>query len=221
MDGTVCLIVSGIAVVGLSIFALAAYLDHQRTQAIKQIAEKMGLQFKGEGQAGLIASLGHLDLFSKGRSKQARNLIFGDTEEVKLYLFDYYYTTGSGKNSSRHSQTVAYFQAPDMRLPQFTLQPESFLHWVAESLGFQDIDFETHPDFSKKFVLKGPEEQQVRELFRPQLLEYFEQQAPDQLSVQGAGDQLVVFVANQKQSPTGLKSFMDKCFGVYAAIRGE
>ena len=113
-------------------------------------------------------------LFSQGRSKRISNLIHGDTDEVALGIFDYRYTTGSGKNSHTYRQTVVCFRSPTSNLPQFALKPQSFLHAVGKLFGYQDIDFQSHPKFSKAFILRGTSETAVRKLFTADLLSFLE-----------------------------------------------
>jgi hypothetical protein len=69
---------------------------------------------------------------------------------------------------------VAAFHTPHLQLPYFALYPESFLSVVGELFGFNDIDFETHPGFSKRFKLSGKEELRIRLLFDYPMLAFFE-----------------------------------------------
>ena len=66
-------------------------------------------------------------------------------------------------------------ESDELRLPSFSLKPEGFLHRLVASLGLQDINFDTHPEFSRMYQLQGSDEESVRELFQPGVLEYFEQ----------------------------------------------
>ena len=78
-----------------------------------------------------------------------------------VLIFDYSYTVGSGKNSTTHTQTVVAFQTPHLMIPYFALYPESFFSFIGEMFGFSDIDFHTHPVFSKNFKLTGREEMPI------------------------------------------------------------
>jgi len=60
-----------------------------------------------------------------------------------------------------------------LRLPTFSLRPESFFHKIGAAIGMQDIDFEEHADFSDNFVLTGDDEQLVRQFFDNGLLNEF------------------------------------------------
>ena len=59
-------------------------------------------------------------------------------------------------------------------IPVFTLEKEGFFDKVKELSGFDDIDFDNHPEFSKKFLLKGNHEDNVRSLFKEELIKLIE-----------------------------------------------
>lgn len=44
---------------------------------------------------------------------------------------------------------------------------------IGAAIGFQDIDFDNHPEFSRSFVLKGENEQAIRHFFDTKMLELF------------------------------------------------
>lgn len=105
-----------------------------------------------------------LEIFNLGRSRKAINLILVPFSGNNLYFFDYRYTTGSGKNSSKHNFTVALMKT-SLDLPNFTLRPENFLDKIGSFLGFKDINFDTYPEFSKSYCLKGADDQHIRSFF--------------------------------------------------------
>ena len=61
-----------------------------------------------------------------------------------------------------------------LHLPVFTLEKEVFFDKIMEWSGFDDIDFDNHPEFSKKFLLKGVKEDNVREFFNESLIKMIE-----------------------------------------------
>ena len=165
----------GTFVVGFAIIGVLAYLaDKKRKEALEALAKEMGLEFFPDGNSELEQQLSGFNLMNRGYSKKLNKLILGQTDDVTIAIFDYCYTTGSGKNRSRHSQTVASLQSNQLSHCDFTMRPEGFMDSIGGALGFQDIDFESHPNFSNMFVLKGDSEEAVRSRFQPAVLEYFE-----------------------------------------------
>ncbi len=59
-------------------------------------------------------------------------------------------------------------------LPLFTLEQEGFFDKVQSVAGFDDINFDNHPEFSNKFLLKGQLDGAVRMFFSEQLIELIE-----------------------------------------------
>ena len=108
-----------------------------------------------------------------GRKKKLFNLIIAATPELTLFLFDYSYITGHGKNKRVRRQSVAAVESADLSLPEFHLRPERRLDAIGSLLGRQDIDFDDHPEFSSAFVLKSDVEQQTRDFFDQELLDFF------------------------------------------------
>ena len=140
-------------------------------------------------------------------------MIHGDTDEVAMGIFDYRYTTGSGKNSHTYRQTVVFFRSPDMDLPQFELKPQSFFHGIGKLFGYQDIDFQSHPKFSKAFVLRGTSETAVRKLFTADLLSFCE--TKPQVSIEGQGRDLVFYRSSKRVKPEQFRDLMSEGFDVF------
>ena len=217
--GFFCLLISGFAVLIVVSVAVGQLMDRQRTKALAAVAAEMGLPFYESGQANLIGTLNRLQLFSRGRNKKIHNMIYGDAQDVDVAIFDYRYRTGSGKNSSTHSQTVAYVNSSQLDLPQFALRPERFFDRIGAALGMQDINFESHPVFSGKYVLKGDSESRVREFFDSGVLDYFESRG--ELCVEGGGPHLIVYRASKRVKPDQVRALLGDGLEVYQQLKNR
>ena len=64
---------------------------------------------------------------------------------------------------------------------------------LCEMLGLKDIDFDSHPQFSKDYLLKGADEAAVRRCFHPAVLTFFEQHTGKRqwVATEGLGSILV------------------------------
>ncbi len=211
------IVFGGIALlVGLGM-AAGVYYEKKRREALQRMADELGLTFYGDGDPGLIAEISDLPLFSKGRSRRLTNLILGETDETTMGVFDYRYTVGSGKNSQTYRQTVAFFRSGDLKLPVFEMRPQSFFHGIGKMFGYQDIDFETHRNFSRAFILRGPNETHVRQFFRPTVLEYFERNQG--VCVEGRLHDVVFYRHGKRVKPEQIKELMNEGFQVFTALR--
>jgi multisubunit Na+/H+ antiporter MnhB subunit len=171
----------------------------ERTRQLTSVATLLGWQFSPVAAITWIPKLETFALFNQGHSKSITNAMYGEIEGVKAAVFDYRYTVGGGKNSQTFTQSVVYFEMPNLNLPFFSLRPENFLHKLIEAFGYQDIDFGNHPTFSSKYLLRGPDEQGVRNLFNDALLSFYETNLG--LSADGGGNQLFIFQQNYRQPP--------------------
>lgn len=207
----------------ICVIGVAIYFSHRhekaQTEKFKSIAEQLGLQFFPTEEPSVTASVGNFRLFNQGHGREFKNIIFGQTEDVTLSIFNYRYTVGGGKNSHTHHQSVCCFQSPQLRLPEFGLSPEHFFHRIGAIFGYQDINFDTHPSFSKQFLLRGPEEDQIRTFFSPTRLEYFESHPG--ISIEANGDRFILFRASKRIKPEEVRSFMEQGFEVYSQLKEE
>jgi hypothetical protein len=152
-----------LVIVGGSIYA-GIVSERKRTAAMKLVAQTMGFTFADPCDLDDLGRLcGNLALLSHGHSKAANRMMCGKLAGEDVTIFDYRYTTGSGKSSHRHYQTVVLFNAPG--LAEFSLGPENFFHRIAQAFGYQDIDFDDNAEFSKAYLLRGPDEAAIRKAF--------------------------------------------------------
>lgn len=191
--------------------------EKKRKESLSNLASELQLEFSPEGNPQLQSDLAHLKLFGQGRGRKLTNLVHGSTDEVQIALFDYRYTTGSGKNSHTHRQTVACLRSDLLaHIPQFLLRPEGMLDKIGSAMGFQDIDFDSHPMFSKLFVLQSNNEEAIRHYFNSPILEYFESQKG--ISVQSEGGQLVFFRQGRRLKPEQYKDLLGEAYQVFGVL---
>lgn len=189
----------------------------KRTNEMQEVATEMGLPFLPEGDTSVASVLQGFQLMNRGRSKKYRNLTVAETPDVKIAIFDYQFTTGGGKNRRVHHQTVSAIQSTHLRLPRFRARPEGMFDTIGGALGFQDIDFDDHAEFSKTFVLKSDVEEQTRAFFTASLLDFFA--AKPKLSFEGSGQAFVFYQRSHRIKPQDLKSLLEDSYKVYGVIR--
>ena len=215
----------GLLVVGIfvAVFVLAGGMmywsyvaNKKRIEGFEQEAEAMGLNFTQQPADSFMAHYGHFKLFNRGRRRGVSNLIEGDSGDVTLRIFDYKFTTGSGKQTRHHAQTIASLKSSQLNIPSLTIHPEGFLSRVGSKMGFQDIDFDSHPTFSKMFVLKGDNEEAIRNFLTPAALEYFE--AHQGISLEASGDTLFFYNPNRRSKPEEIKDLLSRAYEVFGAL---
>lgn len=219
MEGNIVFVIMiAVGVIG-GIIAMSIFFDRKRIGGLQEAAGALGLQFDESASQISSAMTNGFELFDRGRWPKSRNLIYGESNGTDVWIFDFQYTTGSGKNQSTHHQTVCIFSTTELQLPRFNLYREGLLSRIGSGVfGMQDIDFDTHPDFSKMYVLKGDSEVQIRELFHEQLLSFFETQDKN-LCVEGMGERLLVYRKRTKVKPNAVKEFLGEGFGLFREFR--
>ena len=64
------------------------------------------------------------------------------------------------------------------KIPVFSMEKEGVLGKIFDRImaftGYKDIDFEMYPDFSKKFLLMGNNESEIRSFFTEEIVRFFE-----------------------------------------------
>jgi hypothetical protein len=202
----IILVFAAFVAIGIAV-AIGQHLQEQeRQKQLHAVAETKGWRFSAEVNPTLLTTLGHFHLFSQGRSRRIVNVMRTDVEDIAVSIFDYRFTTGSGKQSHTHRQTVALFEAEQIRLPRFTLRPEGLFHKLGSFLGYQDIDFAGHPSFSDAYLLQGGDEARIREVFTDTVLSYYARRAD--LCTEGQGQQIVYYRADQQIAPGGIETFL-------------
>jgi len=224
-------------ILGGLLFLHVRKLGEQRTKKFTDFAEQMGMEFSVEDEWDIGESLSAFDLFWEA---DITNVLSGDSEqlgygeEFEVTVLECTYAIGE---DAQVNQTVIYFRSPQLNLPKFQLRPEEWHHKIGSKLGYQDIDFESHPtavEFSKKYLLRGKDEQTIRALFTDKVLTFFAAH-PDvgnghlpfwhwsqyEVCVEGSGDQLILYRAGIGIKPEDIPAFMKEGFEVFRLFTQE
>ncbi|MGY2838201.1 hypothetical protein [Thermostichus sp. MS-CIW-41] len=192
------------------ILALALYHEKKRREALERVAAQLGMRFSAQLPEEIRSRLlqAGFGLFERGHGRRfynsmSKRLIDG----TEITVFDYQYTSGSGEGSRTYRQSVFYAYHEDLHLPRFRLHPENaFFHGIAKAFGMQDINFESHPKFSRSYLLRGQDEAQVRLRFHPGVLGFWEQHP--NYCAEGAGAHLILWQNDRQVSPEGMAEWM-------------
>jgi MFS superfamily sulfate permease-like transporter len=111
-----------------------------------------------------------------GKLSYAQNLISGQFENTRFIYSEIIYDK-SADTAAADSMLPALLildRNEPSSWPIFTMEQETLLDKIAEVTGFPDIDFSDHPEFSDKFLLRGPNEEAIRKFFNPVILKMIE-----------------------------------------------
>ncbi len=190
-----------IGVIGISLF-----LAKKRTDGLRAWSHREGMQFQRDG-GSVVSALSGFRLISRSRRRKAYNVLTGESGANERWIFDFRYRYGSGKHSSTCRQTVVAFPYLNINLPAFEVRPEHLLHKLGSTLGFQDIDFNEHPDFSSKYLLRGQRVFRIRQLFDCRVVHAFDCMTP--LCVEAAGSCILIYRDRRVVAVDRLKDFVN------------
>jgi hypothetical protein len=190
--------------------------EKSRTEALQQTSLALGLAFEAEGHLDQMKGLGDLPLYSRGHAKRVKNVMTGRTGREEFRIFDYQYTTGAGKDSYTWRQTVALYAGGGRGLPDFLLAPEHVFHKIGQAFGYQDIDFDSSPTFSSRYLLRGPDEMAIRSAFTVDTLAFLEQEQGWTIEVQ-AGN-VGIYRAGRRCKPKDLPAFLEQSRAVLRTL---
>lgn len=205
LGSLVALVVTGI------IFILAYRRAQQRQSALAGIASTLGFSFRSF-DAEWTKPLGEFPIFKRKGSPQVKNLMRGVKEGKEVLLFEYTFSEGDAVRN----QTAVCWRLRADSFPRFELGPEGFFQSIFEG---GDIDFASHPEFSNRYLLKGPDEQAIRGLFQPRVLDAFTSRREFWVA-QGDGEWLVVYRPRITVRPTAdeVRKLLDEAFSLFAAF---
>jgi hypothetical protein len=194
--------------------------EAKRSAALAEVAAGLTFDFSPGKDDDLTTALAAFWLFGHGHTKEVWNRFRGTATDRDVEIFDYQYVTGSGKSRQVFGQTVVRVRRPGAWVPSFTLRPESFWHKVGALFGTTDINFDSHPAFSKQYLLKGRDEAAVRAAFTEPVLDYFEDRPG--LCVEAAGEEVLFYRQQSRVEPTAeaVRQLLTDAFDVLSLFPG-
>jgi hypothetical protein len=182
-----------------------------------RLARELHMEYREKDRWGLKNLLRDFKLFSKGRWRKIEHMLYRADEllNTEVYIFDYYFRRGKGK-SKHHWQTVFFVHSKYLGLPHFEMKPETLLHKVGELLGFKDIDFEEYPVFSRKYRLKGPDEDFIRATWNDRVLHFFSEERKWHL--EGINYYMVFYRPGKRMAPAEIRTLYHKGMEVFRLL---
>ena len=124
-------------------------------------------------------------------------------------LFDITFSEGEFIAKEVVRSTMLFIKTPKT-LPAFTLDREGLLERLYVLAGYKDIDIKNHADFSKRFYLRGENENAIQSLFNDELVRFFESNAYYHIESSKSG--VLIFSKERVASIKEIKALLD--FGI-------
>ena len=124
------------------------------------------------------------------------NCLRGKFEDlnVEWEISDVTFNDGAAFSSETFNTTVMMLKL-NKNMPIFAMEKEGIIEKIFDRViafaGHKDIDFEMYPNFSKKFLVSGNDEQKIRSFFNDSLIDFFENKQIYHL--ESNGEALIIF----------------------------
>jgi hypothetical protein len=173
--------------------------DRLRSLHLQTLAERLKFDdFNPNHDEGFAMGWGFLSRLAQGDNRYAFNILRGTYHEQALFVFDYHYQTGSGKNRQEHDCTLFMLVFKEA-FPQVSIGPENLGEKIATAFGIgNDIKFES-AEFSRMFSVRSPDKKFAYDVCNPQMIEYLLMNPRLQIEIQGPA----LLLAFEPQLPVG------------------
>ncbi len=202
-----------VAVFVVLMWTLAFWMRKRRAAALRTVADELNLEFIPTEERSFIHRLAGFDLQSRYPSfgnSPVQNLMRRLSDGKEITIFDYRCRKVHSSDNPT-TMTVLLLEWPELALPTFTARPESVFQKLGHVLGGQDIDFPDHPEFSRRYVLRGENEDEIRSMMTDEVIRAFEAHTGmgvSGISVEGSGSKLIVYYFLRTVGAAGLRDFI-------------
>lgn len=187
------LIFIGIVVLIIVAAVASSASARKRRDAMAALAARLGLRFDPEKDRDLAKRYRFLDKLRTGSNRYAFNVLSGPYKGHEATVFDYHYETHStdskGHTQTHHHHLSCFILRLPVAFPELVIAMEGFFSKLAQAVGYDDIDFESH-EFSRRFCVRSRDKKFAYDVCNARMMEYL--MANDDLAVEIEEDALAI-----------------------------
>ena len=201
-------------IVGITLL-ITYVLVKQRSKNLQKEADLLGLSFNKNGRDVTLEKHRDFSLFSHGVDKTITNEIWGEYKGKNLSVFGYRYSTDTEANDSRtvNKQTLISIETNNNSIPDFELVPASVFHKLGTFFNDKKVELIAHPEFSKKFLLRGDDDQGIRDFFTDSIVEIFRDKLD--VSVESKSNILLLYRNSKLCKSSEISRFLEEGDDIY------
>lgn len=166
-------IVAVICFIGAIVWGIRA--GKKRRDDMTLLADRLGLSFSHERNYRMADRYSFLDKLRQGSNRYAYNIMSGSYQNHRVTVFDYHFETHStdskGRRQTHHYHFSFFILELEKDFPELTIAKEGLFSKIAQAVGYDDIDFESH-EFSKRFVVRSKDKKFAYDFCNAQMIEY-------------------------------------------------
>jgi len=141
----------------------------------KEMADRLGLRFEPAQNYILADDYAFLPHLAQGENRYAFNVLSGPHRQSEVLAFDYHYKiSGKGADnelSNTHCYLTAVMVLVPAYFPRLLIAPEGLLTKIAETLGEEDIHFES-AEFTRAFCVRSMDKRLAYDVCNPRVIDY-------------------------------------------------
>ena len=166
-----------------------------RQNRLKNLANEKDYRFNHEVDWN-TSYLKQFHFFEIRPIERKSNSLIGQFDDtgVSWQISDVTFNEGDAFSAETFNTTLIVLKL-NKKIPVFTMEKEGLFEKIFDRVmaltGYKDIDFEMYPDFSRKFLITGKNESEIRSFFSKELVEFFEK---NQIyHVESSGEAIIIF----------------------------
>lgn len=117
-----------------------------------------------------------------------------DESNMSWEISDVTFNEGDAFSAETFNTTLMVLKL-NKPIPVFTMEKEGLFEKIFDRVmaltGYKDIDFEMYPNFSKRFLITGKEETEIRSFFTDELIRFFENHQI--YHIESNGEAIIIF----------------------------
>ncbi|QDU41459.1 hypothetical protein Mal4_58270 [Maioricimonas rarisocia] len=159
-------------------------------------------------------------IYSAEPSLRIENAFEQEAGDVRLVIATISYRPSSGQNSRSVRETIAYFEAPDLRFADFRLQPKgvtgSLLGSMFSMVGFQPVHVPGRDEFNETYLVISMSPDSTRRLLTDDVVDAI--MTRRDLAVRSSGPRLVISRSRTVLPADAIKDFVYTAQSVMAPM---
>ena len=160
-------------IAGIVILKAIARQTQAKTNERREALQKLNFRFTTKIDAEKSEQLDSVLSIQKLQGYSKKSLASGVYRDHPVQLLNLESIYFNGNIAVQIRQTVGLIPL-NQSVPKMIITPKNVLHGLGELFGSKSLSFPTHPDFSRKYTVKGQQLELIEDFMTPQVLEFFE-----------------------------------------------
>ena len=166
-----------------------------RQERLQNLANEQGYQYNSQVDWN-TTYLKKFHFFEIRPIERKSNCLKGQFEELNVSweIADVNFSEGGAFTAETFNTTLILLKL-NKKIPVFTMEKEGVFEKIFDRVmaytGYKDIDFDMYPNFSKKFLITGNKEAEIRAFFTAEVIRFFENHQIYHL--ESNGEALIIF----------------------------